>query len=51
MSFRDWRFYGFIGGCLLAASILVALMIGGEVAGSRVAETPSHQSHQRQHDE
>jgi hypothetical protein len=33
---------------LLAAGVLVALMIGGEVAGPRVAETPSHQSH---HDE
>jgi len=44
MSFQDWRFYGIIGGCLLAAGILVALMIGGEVAGPLVAETPSHQS-------
>ncbi len=43
MSHQDWRFYGIIGACLLAAGILVALMIGGEVAGPRVAETPSHQ--------
>jgi len=44
MSYQHWRFYGLIGGCLLAAGILVALMLGGEVAGPRVAETPSHQS-------
>jgi len=43
MSYQDWRFYGLIGACLLAAGILVALMLGGEVAGPRVAETPSHQ--------
>jgi len=48
MSFQDRRFYALIGTCLLAAGVLVALMIGGEVAGPRVAETPSHQSH---HDE
>ena len=44
MSHQDWRFYGFIGGCVLAAGILVALLIGGEVGGTRVAELPSHQS-------
>ena len=33
MSHQGWRFYGIIGAC----------MIGGEVAGPRVAETPSHQ--------
>jgi hypothetical protein len=44
MSFQDWRFYGLVGGCLLAAAILFALMVGGEVAGPRGAETPSHQS-------
>ncbi len=42
MNYQDWRFYGLIGGCLLAAGVLVALMLGGEVAGPRVAETPSH---------
>jgi hypothetical protein len=44
MSYQDWRFYGFVGGCLFAAGLLVALLIGGEVAGSRVAELPSNQS-------
>jgi hypothetical protein len=43
MNYQDWRFYGFIGGCVLAAAILVALLVGGEVGGTRVAELPSHQ--------
>ena len=47
MSHQDWRFYGFIGGCLLAAGILVALLVGGEIGGTRVAELPSHQDQHR----
>ena len=43
MNYQDWRFYGFIGGCMLAAVILVALLVGGKVGGMRVAELPSHQ--------
>jgi hypothetical protein len=43
MSYQDWRFYGIIGGCMLAACILVSLLVGGEVGGTRVAELPSHQ--------
>ena len=46
MNHQDLRFYGFIGGCLVAAGILVALLVGGEVAGPHVAESPSHQSQQ-----
>jgi len=38
MSFNDWRFYGFVAGCLIGAAVLLALLIGGEVAGPRVAE-------------
>jgi hypothetical protein len=44
MSYQDRRFYGFVGGGLLAAGLLVALLVGGKVAGPRVAELPSHQS-------
>jgi len=39
MSPRDWRFYGFVGGSLLAAGILAALLVGGEIAGTRVTES------------
>lgn len=45
MNHGDWRFYGFVGGCLLAAGILVAAIVGGQVGGERVAELPqSHHS-------
>lgn len=44
MNYQDWRFYGFVGGCLLTAGLLVALLVGGEVAGPRVVELPSHHS-------
>jgi len=44
MNHQDWRFYGFVGGCPLAAGILAALLVGGEVAGSHVAELPRQQS-------
>ena len=37
MSPQDWRFYGFVGGSLLVAGLLVVLLVGGEVAGPRVA--------------
>ena len=47
MSPHDWRFYGFVGGCLLVAGLLVALLLCGEVAGPRVADSPSHQSQHR----
>jgi hypothetical protein len=40
MTTQDWRFYGFVGGCLLAAAVLCALLVGGEVGGTRVAELP-----------
>jgi len=40
MSPQDWRFYGFVGGCLLAAGVLCALVVGGEIGGTRVAELP-----------
>jgi hypothetical protein len=43
MSHKDWRFCGFVGACLLAAGILVALVIGGEVGGTRVTELPQSQ--------
>jgi hypothetical protein len=43
MNHEDWHFYGFVGACMLAACILVALLVGGEVGGTRVAELPSHQ--------
>lgn len=39
----DWRFYGFVSGCLLAAGILVALLVGGELGDTRVAELPQSQ--------
>lgn len=38
MKFSDWRFYGFVAACLIGAMLLVALLIGGEVAGPQVAE-------------
>jgi hypothetical protein len=47
MSQRDLRFFGFIAGCLLAAGLLVSLILGGEVAGPRVAELPSQHTHSR----
>ena len=43
MRYQDWRFYGLVGGCLLAAGLRLALLVGGE-SGPRVAELPSHQS-------
>jgi hypothetical protein len=43
MNHQDWRFYGFVGGCLLAAVILVAAIVSGEVGGTRVAELPQSQ--------
>ncbi len=42
MSFSDWRFYGFVAACLIGAVLLLALLIGGEVAGPRLAELPNH---------
>lgn len=42
MSFRDWRFYGFVAACLIGAALLLALLIDGEVAGPRVADLPNH---------
>ena len=48
MSHEDYRFYGFVGGCLLAAGLLIALLVGGEVGGTRVAELPQSQ-HQLNH--
>jgi hypothetical protein len=47
MSYKDWRFYGFVIGCLLAAGVLCALLVAGEVGGTRVAELP--QSHHGDH--
>ena len=43
MNHQDWRFYGFVGGCLLAAGILVAALVGGQAGGTRVAELPQNQ--------
>lgn len=43
MNYQDWRFFGFVGGCLLAACILVAAIVSGEVGGTRVAELPQSQ--------
>jgi hypothetical protein len=44
---RDLGFFGFIAGCLAVAGVLVSLIIGGEVAGPRLAELPSHHTHNR----
>lgn len=43
MNHQDWRFYGFLGGCLTAAAILVAAIVSGEVGGTRVAALPQSQ--------
>jgi len=40
MNRQDWRFYGFVGGCLLAAGLFVAGLVSGEVGGTHVAELP-----------
>jgi len=42
MSFRDWRFYGFVAGCLVAAALLLAMLVNGQVAGPQVAEVHHH---------
>jgi hypothetical protein len=42
MSFNNWRFYGFVAACLIGAVLLLALLVGGEVAGPKVAELPKH---------
>ena len=42
MNDRDWRFYGFVAGCLLAAGIFLAAMVDGQL-GTRVAELPQNQ--------
>ena len=39
---KAWMFYGLISCSLLTAGLLVALLVGGEVAGPRVAELQSH---------
>jgi hypothetical protein len=39
---NDFGFYACVGGCLLAALILFSLLVGGEVAGPHVAQTPTH---------
>jgi hypothetical protein len=33
----DNGFFGMIAGCLLAAAVLVALLVGGQIAGPKVA--------------
>ena len=40
MNYQDWRFYGFVGGCLLAAGIFLAAIVSGQIDGTRVAELP-----------
>ena len=42
MSVSDWRFYGFVAGCLIAAALLLALLVDGEVVGPQVAEVRHH---------
>jgi len=39
---KDFGFYAFVGGCLLAAILLSALMVGGKVSGPRVDQVPTH---------
>jgi len=34
---RNIGFFSVIAGCLLAAAVLVALLVGGEIAGPKVA--------------
>jgi hypothetical protein len=38
---RNIGFFSMIAGSLLAAAVLVALLVGGEIAGPRVAFNPS----------
>jgi hypothetical protein len=35
---RDYVFFAFVGGCLIAATIVFSLLVGGEIAGPRVAQ-------------
>ena len=39
---KDFGFYACVGGCLLAATIVFALLVGGEISGPQVAQTPNH---------
>ena len=47
MSFSDWRFFGFVAACLMGAVLLLTLLVGGEVAGPKVAELPKHRTAQQ----
>jgi hypothetical protein len=44
---KDWKFYALISGSVLAAGLLVALLVGGEVAGPRLAQLQSHHAQKR----
>jgi hypothetical protein len=47
MSYGDLRFFGLIIGSVLAAGLLIALLVGGEVAGPRVAQLQSHHAQEK----
>jgi hypothetical protein len=39
---KDFGFFAFVGGCLLAALVLFLLLVGGQVAGPHIAQAPTH---------